>query len=264
MVQRDYVDCVRLSGTERKGINQRKCSASGTFTTINALVVAILIMFIGGLYFITYNKSEETVIIPNRIKHTGNKLPPKPEERWRYIKELENRHIDVQTSTNLVGNKEANSLDQLTGKQYQLLEKIQTDERHKLVDPNKIPYNNQSQLPVESVKQKCVHTQVPCNPFNQQFAQPVQSTVEAGAAKKVSEAKTLHWLVQCGSFKEMNQAESVRAQLAFAGLEGHVITGGGWNRVLLGPYSSRTSANKILQSIHVAGVSNCIPIAARG
>lgn len=261
VAQRDYVGCGRSNGTRHKKTNhKKKHSSSGTSKTIIASVVAILITFISGIYFIafiTHNKSEETVIVPNRGKHAGSGLPPKPEERWRYIKELENRQIGVQTPTKPTAGKEVNSSAQLTGEQCQLLKQMQADMRQKSMHLNKVPYtyNNQSKLPVAGTMQQCANTQ------SLQPAQPVQrNNAEADETKKELKEKPLHWLVQCGSFKEMDQAEVVRAQLAFAGLEGRVTTDGSWNRVLLGPYSSRSSADKILQSVHDIGVSNCIPI----
>ena len=52
-----------------------------------AIAAAVLVTFIGGLYFITHHKKEESETLQSQ-KVTGNGLPPKPEERWRYIKEL--------------------------------------------------------------------------------------------------------------------------------------------------------------------------------
>ena len=50
-----------------------------------AIAAAVLVTFIGGLYFITHHKKEESETLQSQ-KVTGNGLPPKPEERWRYIK----------------------------------------------------------------------------------------------------------------------------------------------------------------------------------
>ena len=49
-----------------------------------AIAAAVLVTFIGGLYFITHHKKEESETLQSQ-KVTGNGLPPKPEERWRYI-----------------------------------------------------------------------------------------------------------------------------------------------------------------------------------
>ncbi|MGU0042721.1 hypothetical protein ACVXHA_04495 [Escherichia coli] len=49
-------------------------------------------------YFITHHKEEESETLQSQ-KVTGNGLPPKPEERWRYIKELESRQPGVRAPT---------------------------------------------------------------------------------------------------------------------------------------------------------------------
>ena len=63
-----------------------------------AIAAAVLVTFIGGLYFITHHKKEESETLQSQ-KVTGNGLPPKPEERWRYIKELESRQPGVRAPT---------------------------------------------------------------------------------------------------------------------------------------------------------------------
>ncbi|MFT4466146.1 MAG: cell division protein FtsN [Sodalis sp. (in: enterobacteria)] len=277
MAQKDYVGRGKSSGTRRKTINRKKKrSSSGTSKTMIALAAAVLITFIGGLYFIAHNKSDEAVIVPNRGKNAGSGLPPKPEERWRYIKELENRQIGVQSPTEPTAGGEVNSPAQLTDEQRQLLEQMQADMRRKPTHLNEVPYNDQSKAPAAGTAQTRPTTQTPpatvapqpAQPARQTPApapiQPVQKSAEPSAAKESPKEKPQRWLVQCGSFKAMDQAESVRAQLAFAGIESRITTGGGWNRVLLGAYSSRAGVDKILQSVRAAGVSNCIPVAAGG
>ncbi len=140
---------------------------------------------------------------------------------------------------------------------------------------NEVPYNDQSKT--AGAAQTRPTMQAPRNPFSQQPVHaprqaspttvappPVQKSAEAGAATETPKEKPQRWLVQCDSFKTIDQADSVRAQLAFAGIESRITPGGGWNRVLLGPYSSRAGADKILQSVRAAGVSNCTPVAAGG
>jgi len=76
--------------------------------------------------------------------------------------------------------------------------------------------------------------------------------------------KTQRFLVQCGSFRGAEQAESARARLAFEGFEGRVSSGGGWNRVVIGPFNNRTSANNVLDRLKQSGISGCIPLATGG
>ncbi|MGS8722739.1 cell division protein FtsN, partial [Salmonella enterica subsp. enterica serovar Infantis] len=51
-----------------------------------AIAAAVLVTFIGGLYFSTHHKKEESETLQNQ-NVTGTGLPPQPEERWRYIQE---------------------------------------------------------------------------------------------------------------------------------------------------------------------------------
>lgn len=93
-----------------------------------AIAAAVLVTFIGGLYFITHHKKEESETLQNQ-KVTGNGLPPKPEERWRYIKELESRQPGVRTPTEPSAGGEVMNPNQLTSEQRQLLEQMQADMR---------------------------------------------------------------------------------------------------------------------------------------
>ncbi|CAK8743345.1 Cell division protein FtsN [Sodalis praecaptivus] len=183
MAQRDYVGRGKSSGTRRKTTNRKKKrSSSGTSKTMIALAAAVLITFIGGLYFIAHNKSEEAVIVPNRGKNAGSGLPPKPEERWRYIKELENRQIGVQSPTEPTAGGKVNSPAQLTDEQRQLLEQMQADMRREPTHLNEVPYNDQSKAPAAGTAQTRPTTQTPRNPFSQQPVQAPRQTPPATVA----------------------------------------------------------------------------------
>ena len=356
MAQRDYVGRGKTNTRRKKTNSRNKRSSSGISKTMIALAVAVLITFIGGLYFIAHNKAEEAAILPSHGNHTGNGLPPKPEERWRYIKELENRQISVQAPTEPTAGGEVQTPAQLTDEQRQLLEQMQADMRQQPIHLNEVPYNDQVKTsvanrahqqnslpatqsrpvlsePRQPQQSRQVSAQVTPHPLfsapavrqdtaAQQVQQPprhvpaaqqvqpqsrqapvtqqvqpqprqapvaqqaqpqprqapvtaIQPTPPAKAeahaepkaepkTAKTDKEKTQRWVIQCGSFKSMDQAESVRAQLAFGGIESRIITSGGWNRVMLGPYAVRAGADKSLQNLKGAGVSNCIPIASGG
>ncbi|MGP4123648.1 MAG: cell division protein FtsN [Sodalis sp. (in: enterobacteria)] len=166
MVQRDYVDRNKSSGTRRKApYRKKKYSFSRNSKSMLALAVAILVTFIGGLSFTAYNKSEEAVIVTNRDKNSDSGLPPKPEERWRYIKELENRQILVQFPTEPTASGKLNSPAQLTDEQRQLLEQIEADIRREPTHLNAAPYNNQSKEPTADTIQTRSTTQTRRNPL---------------------------------------------------------------------------------------------------
>lgn len=313
MAQKDYVSRGRAAGAKRKPPSRKKRSSPKVSKTVLALAVALLVIFVGGLYFITHNKPDDVPLLPAHTNRPGNGLPPKPEERWRYIKELENRQIGVQTPTEPTAGGEANSKTQLTAEQRQLLDQMQADMQQRPTQLNEVPYNDpsqaaarnnrqqQQQMQQQPIQQQQVQQQPqvtqPRNPFNNgATTQPVQQQpkpqpkpqpvtpppaqvkhpepkpqpkpeVKQETAKQETETKPeskQKWMVQCGSFRATDQAESVRARLAFEGIESRITAGGGWNRVVLGPYSSRAAADKTLSRLKGVGMSSCIPLSVGG
>lgn len=289
MAQKDYVGRGRSTGTRRKKTNSRskkRSGGSGVPKVMVVLAVAVLVTFVGGLWFIAHHKKEETPVIPDH-KAAGNGLPPKPEERWRYIKELENRQLNVPTPVEPSAGGEVHSQTQLTDEQRQLLEQMQSDMRQQPTQLNEVPWNEQtpaqrqqtlqrqqqqSQLQQQSRMQQPPTTRpapvapVTRAPVKQAPVQPsTQTAQQPKAESKPKEAeKSQRWMVQCGSFKGTDQAESIRAQLAFEGFESRITTGGGWNRVVIGPYNSRSSADSTLKRLRGSGHANCIPLSTGG
>lgn len=108
-----------------------------------AIAAAVLVAFIGGLYFITHHKKEEAEALQNR-RAAGNGLPPKPEERWRYIKELESRQPGVRAPTEPTAGGEVMKPEQLTDEQRQLLAQMQADMRQQPTQLTEVPWNEQT------------------------------------------------------------------------------------------------------------------------
>ncbi len=332
MAQKDYVSRGRSTGTRRKksnGRSKKRSSGSGVSKVMVVLAVAVLVAFVGGLWFIAHHKKEEEASVIPDHKAAGNGLPPKPEERWRYIKELENRQITAPAPTEPSAGGEVHSQTQLTDEQRQLLEQMQADMRQQPTQLNEVPWNEQTpaqrqqtlqrqqqQTQLQNMQQQ--QTQLQNTQHQQQQQQqnmqrqqqqqtqqqnmqrqqqqtqlqqqsrmqqnqpvhsqaapvtheptrqvqtPPASAPKAEKPKPVEEEKSQRWMVQCGSFKGTDQAESARAALAFEGFESRITAGGGWNRVVVGPYNNRASADSTLKRLRGAGHSNCIPLAVGG
>ena len=295
-----------------------------------AIAAAVLVAFIGGLYFITHHKKEEAEALQGN-KVVGNGLPPKPEERWRYIKELESRQPGVRAPTEPSAGGEVKNADQLTDEQRQLLAQMQADMRQQPTQLNEVPWNEQTpaqrqqtlqlqrqrQAQIQQqqqqqwtqnqpVQQPKAQPRVTEQPYQQpqtrtaqsqpaqqpkaqtqkQTAQPYQDllqtpahttaqqpktqqaapvTKETAAPKQTAEKKDeRRWMVQCGSFKGAEQAETVRAQLAFEGFDSRITTNNGWNRVVIGPVKGKENADGTLSRLKVAGHTNCIRLASGG
>jgi len=299
-----------------------------------AIAAAVLVAFIGGLYFITHHKKEEAEALQGN-KVVGNGLPPKPEERWRYIKELESRQPGVRAPTEPSAGGEVKNADQLTNEQRQLLAQMQADMRQSPTQLTEVPWNEQTpqqrqqtlqrQRLVQQQQQQQMNQTQPVqqprtqprvaeqpyqqpqqqtrtvqsqptqptrqaqtqskptatsqpyqdllqtpahNTAQQPKAQPQQSapvTKEADAPKQTAEKKDeRRWMVQCGSFKGAEQAETVRAQLAFEGFDSRITTNNGWNRVVIGPVKGKDNADGTISRLKIAGHSNCIRLASGG
>lgn len=278
-----------------------------------AIAAAVLVTLIGGLYFITHHKKEESETLQSQ-KVTGNGLPPKPEERWRYIKELESRQPGVRAPTEPSAGGEVKTPEQLTPEQRQLLEQMQADMRQQPTQLVEVPWNEQTpeqrqqtlqrqaqqrqiqaaqqqqrqaeqayqqprtaqaqqpprqtqqtrqaaQQPYQDLLQTPAHTAA-AQPKSQQVA-PVSRA--ADAPKQTAEKKDeRRWMVQCGSFRGAEQAETVRAQLAFEGFDSKITTNNGWNRVVIGPVKGKENADSTLNRLKMAGHTNCIRLAAGG
>lgn len=289
-----------------------------------AIAAAVLVTFIGGLYFITHHKKEESETLQNQ-KVTGNGLPPKPEERWRYIKELESRQPGVRTPTEPSAGGEVMNPNQLTSEQRQLLEQMQADMRQQPTQLNEVPWNEQTpeqrqqtlqrqrqaqqqqqqqqqwaqtqpvqqprtkprvneqpqtrtvqSAPAQPARQsqppKQTASQQPYQDLLQTLAHTSAAAPKAAPITRAPEAPKAtaekkderRWMVQCGSFKGAEQAESVRAQLAFEGFDSKITTNNGWNRVVIGPVKGKENADSTINRLKMAGHTNCIRLATGG
>lgn len=312
MAQKDYVGRERSTGTRRKkspSRGKKTKSGSGTSKLMIVLAVAVLVTFAGGLWFLAHHKKEDVPVITDH-KANGNGLPPKPEERWKYIKELENRQVTVPTPSEPTSGGEVQSHTQLTDEQRQLLEQMQADMRQQPTQLNEVPWNEQTpaqrqqtlqhQQQVQQLQrqqqlqQQQLQSQQRQQQLQQQRQQQLQQqrqeqhtqqqqsvqqtqpapvtreptaqpkTQDTAKAKPAEKAASQRWMVQCGSFKGTEQAESVRAALAFEGFESRLTSGGGWNRVVVGPFKDRASADSTLKRLRASGHSGCIPLAVGG
>lgn len=64
--------------------------------------------------------------------------------------------------------------------------------------------------------------------------------VEVTKPKTTDSNKT--YIMQCGAFKQLEDAERMKAELAFIGFQATILSKGEWHRVRLGPYSSKRTA----------------------
>lgn len=342
MAQRDYVSRGRSSGAQRRSNGRKKkTNNAGASKTMIVLALGVLVTFIMGILVIVHHhESKEDAVVKDQSRKAGNSLPPKPEERWNYIKELENRQTGVSNAKAPVSTAEKSAQaaqQQLTPEQRELLAQMQADMRQPPTQLAEVPANGPNQrasqgqqMPVSNpsytqnpqpqVQQQSVQHQQPHNPFNQQTSvqkapvaktepQQQQNNAVAPAAKNQApirrevvpaskpasipkapapapvsvatpasvekakpkdvakttpQASGQKWFIQCGSFRNKEQAESVRVKLAFSGIESRINSSGEWHRVVLGPYNERGAANNMISRLNGSGTSGCITMASKG
>ncbi|MGL5700090.1 MAG: cell division protein FtsN [Kluyvera sp.] len=317
MAQRDYVRRGQQAPSRRKNSASRNTrKKQNNFPAVSpamvAIAAAVVVAFIGGLYFLTHHKKEESESLQSH-QIAGNGLPPKPEERWRYIKELESRQPGVRAPTEPSAGGEVINPNQLTDEQRQLLAQMQADMRQQPTQLAEVPWNEQtpaqrqqtlqrqrlaqqqaqqqqwtqtqpvqqpqtrasqpvqqprqtqqprataSNSPYQDLMQTPAHTA--SQPKTQAAAPITRETTPPKATEKKDERR---WMVQCGSFKGAEQAETVRAQLAFEGFDSKITTNNGWNRVVIGPVKGKENADNTITRLKMAGHGNCIRLATGG
>ncbi len=147
----------------------------------------------------------------------------------------------------------------VTEQPYQQPKVAQTQPAQPAQQPKTQPAKqNSNTQPYQDLLQTPAHTTA-----QQPKAAPV--TKETEAPKQTAEKKDeRRWMVQCGSFKGAEQAETVRAQLAFEGFDSRITTNNGWNRVVIGPVKGKDNADGTISRLKMAGHTNCIRLASGG
>lgn len=232
MAQRDYA--------ARRGKKKKPAKRNKLLLIIIALII---LLGFGGALFLLKEKSPETAVsVPKVVekKQPKSVLPNRPEEVWSYIKALETRTIPVDNNPASVDKNM-----QLTAEQKKILlemekEQKQAEAQRKTESTEQIKQNAQATekksqkptapAPITSAEPaKTVKTE-------QKVESRQESTTSANAEKKYG--------LQCGTFKNRENAENLQARLATMGLNARVSTSGEWYRVQVGSVGNRDAAVK--------------------
>tara|TARA_R110001592_G_scaffold47699_8_gene150844 strand:+ start:649 stop:1170 length:522 start_codon:yes stop_codon:yes gene_type:complete len=85
----------------------------------------------------------------------------------------------------------------------------------------------------------------------------ILKTKEVKVEIPVENKPTRPYQMQCGSFRQQRDAESLKATIAFQGLESQVKKTGNWYRVILGPYERKRVAEKQRHKLQRAKINGC-------
>ncbi len=101
--------------------------------------------------------------------------------------------------------------------------------------------------------------QLPEKPQPKWEYENVLKTKEVEVDIPVAETPTRPYQMQCGSFRQQADAESLKALIAFQGLNSEVrrTNNGNWYRVILGPYERKRLAEKDRHKLQRAKINGC-------
>lgn len=212
MAQNDYVS--------KKHDRIKKRPTGLMLNFMIAIGVVVILLFIATLYTIQKNKSDNKPITKEirRTEKPEVTLPKKPQERWTYLKQLEN----PDNNDDDVKNDTVPSLPPTEREQI-----LNTFREEKAMQPseNKTVQNTE-----------------------------MQSNTIKDNAKITAEGK---WFIQCGAFKNKQNAESLKARIAMAGLDSYIQRKTLY-RVLIGSYRNKQSATDVLKQLKESEITNCI------
>lgn len=229
MAQRDYV----------KKKSKTKNPSRIIPNLMMAIAVILVVLFVAILYFVSTNKTSKqtapTTVVTEKPQAT---LPDKQEERWTYLKELENPDgVNNSAST------QTEQSSQQQKERQQILDSF-VNENTQNTDSSNNSGNTQSTKTTSTNSQTATNKTV-------QSSTTQSSTVAAGQASS--------WLLQCGAFKDKANAESLKAKLAMTGITSF-IKSDKFYRVLAGPYASKDEAEKTIAMLKTNGMTSCISV----
>ena len=278
MAHRDF------AGRNGSKNNKKKAQKSFNRNTLIGLALVAVLGFGLGLYFLK-SKTPEPVVTTNvqpEKPQPKSVLPSRPEEVWHYIKELETRTVPVDNNPSSV---EKNM--RLTEEQRQVL--IQMEKEQKAAEEAKkleaqrkeqeatnaekvAPQTQQVQPPQQTAKPETkkpepVKKPEPPKKVEVVKAEPAKTEPATAEQPKKAEPKPAEQQVQaggkkfglqCGAFKNRAQAESLQGRLAMAGVNAQIMRNEEWNRVRVGPFSSRDAATAVQDT--AKPVASCVVI----
>ena len=278
MAHRDF------AGRNGSKNNKKKAQKSFNRNTLIGLALVAVLGFGLGLYFLK-SKTPEPVVTTNvqpEKPQPKSVLPSRPEEVWHYIKELETRTVPVDNNPSSV---EKNM--RLTEEQRQVL--IQLEKEQKAAEEAKkleaqrkeqeatnaekvAPQTQQVQPPQQTAKPETkkpepVKKPEPPKKVEVVKAEPAKTEPAKAEQPKKAEPKPAEQQVQaggkkfglqCGAFKNRAQAESLQGRLAMAGVNAQIMRNEEWNRVRVGPFSSRDAATAVQDT--AKPVASCVVI----
>ena len=292
MAHRDFAG---RSGSKN---NKKKAKKRFNRNTLIGLALIAVLGFGLGLYFLKSKTPEPVVTTTVQPEKPQPKsvLPNRPEEVWHYIKESETRTVPVDNNPSSVEKnmrlteeqrqvliqmekeqkaaEEAKKLEAqrkeqeaanaekaaAQAQQAQPAQTAQTQLAQQTANPEaKKPEPVKKTEPVKKPEPPKKVEVVKAEPAKTEPAKTEQpKKVEPKPAEQQVQAGGKKFGLQCGAFKNRAQAESLQGRLAMAGVNAQIATSEEWNRVRVGPCSSRDAATAAQDK--AKSVASCVVI----
>ncbi len=259
---------------KRDYVRPQKKSTSSSKILIFAIIIILLLSAASFLWFLKEKAPtpvQKVVVQPKSNEQSI--LPSRPEERYSYIRDLETREIAVDDEQAL------KKFSQLNEKQKALLKERELAEQKRLaeIEKNTTVVTTQNdiepdinvpkitiqreEVPVASnqtkiEEQKQLEEQQRLAIEKQKLEQ--QRQIQKEQAQKGHSKPTKRFGVQCGAFKNSDQAENMYARLSMAGFNANVVKGVKWNRVIISPIETKYQAKQIMKKVRP--IADCIVI----
>ncbi|MEE4246520.1 MAG: SPOR domain-containing protein [Kangiellaceae bacterium] len=85
--------------------------------------------------------------------------------------------------------------------------------------------------------------------------------IDEKSIEQSNSEKNIQYLMPCGSFRNMDIADALKAKIAFLGIESKIIPvdveSGTWYRVQLGPYTSKRRAESVRHKLQLQDINDC-------
>ncbi|MGR6980749.1 cell division protein FtsN [Testudinibacter sp. P27/CKL/0425] len=267
MVQRDYASRGRTASKKKKNkVNKG---------LLLGIAFALVALFAAGLYFLKEKSNENGVVIGSTEKVEENKpkstLPSRPEEVWSYIRDLETREIPVDNSP-----KSLDKVQNLTDEQKKILQMLERDAQ--AAEAAQVDKNVAVQAKVQETVKPTTPVAAPATtasaaapnaekpivekPKLQATTKPAEvvqaKPKQESTATQTKPTSTAKFGLQCGAFKNREQAENLQARLVMSGFDARVSSSSTFNRIFIGPIGDRAAANATLQK--AKSVAECVVV----
>lgn len=143
-----------------------------------AIAAAVLVAFIGGLYFITHHKKEEAEAMQNRREPPATACRPNRKSAGAILKSWK-AASGVRAPTEPTAGGEVMKPEQLTDEQRQLLAQMQADMRQQPTQLTEVPWNEQTPAQrQQTLQRQRLAQQQQQQAQQQQWAQTQAQTVQ--------------------------------------------------------------------------------------